>query len=294
MSTRGFFKLFVMRNYKLLVSLLVGAAAVTPGVTVAANEFTKGVVKAVEARDCVEAVRQLNLALATASPEALLLGGAMFEQGLCLKQNSERASRLYLRAADAGASGARSNLAALYASPAAGPDKGLAIWWGLQAGLPLPKPCLVDNDLRGNAERFTQILNGWPAGLLDACVHVTGVLAVFDAEFVIKPESGSGDDVAVDFRPATGDLQVRTRLKSPEFRDTSPRVITSNDAVAANQVQQNMSAERMHAQQIQAETLDLAKRVESIGRDALVHFPRPAGIAADWRIQLSIKAPRDR
>jgi hypothetical protein len=83
-------------------------------------------------------------------------------------------------------------------------------------------------------------------------------------------------------------------LKSPEFRDTSPRVITSNDPAAANQVQQNMSAELMHAQQIQAETLDLAKRAESIGRDALVRFPRPAGIASDWRIQLRIQSVRAR
>lgn len=283
-----------MRVQKLLFSLVLCLAVTAPLRCVEAGETTKEVIKAIEARDCVAVVRELNLALATASPEALLLGGAMFEQGLCLKQNSERASRLYLRAADAGASGARSNLAALYASPATGPNKGLAIWWGLQAGLPLPKPCLVDNDLRANAERFTQILNGWPTGLLDACVHVTGVLAVVDAEFVITPEASSRADVAVDFRPATGDLQVRTSLKSPEFRDTSPRVITSNDPVAANQVQQNMSAELMHAQQIQAEALELAKRVESIGRNALVRFPRPAGIAADWRIQLRIQAVRAR
>jgi hypothetical protein len=283
-----------MRVHKILLAFAVSFVAAVPLHAGEAGETTKAVIKAIEARDCVAAVRELNLALAGSSAEAFLLGGAMFEQGLCLKQNGERAARLYLRAADAGASGARSHLAALYASPAAGPDKGAAIWWGLQAGLPLPKPCGVDSEVRANAERFAKVLNDWPAGMLDACVHVTGVLAVLDSEFLVKADAATGDDVAVDFHPANGELAVRTSFVNQEIRDTSPRVVAANNVVGINQVQQNTSADMMRAQQSQADLLDLAKRVESIGRDALVRFPRPAGIAADWRIQLRIQSVRAR
>ena len=160
---------------------------------------TKPVVQAIEARDCVAAVRELNVALAGATPEAFTLGGVMFEQGLCLKPNLERAKRLYARAVETGAAGARSRLAALHASPASGPDKGAAIWWGLQADLPLPKPCQVDTSIRGNAELFAQAVGSWTPSILDACVHVTGVLAALDAEFVLKSSATGSVNVAVDF-----------------------------------------------------------------------------------------------
>ena len=93
-------------------ALLIGLAVTGAS---AATEATRAVVNAIEAKDCAAAVKELNAAMATASPEAWLLGGAMFEQGLCLKANVERASRLYQRAAQAGRGDARSRLAALYA-----------------------------------------------------------------------------------------------------------------------------------------------------------------------------------
>ncbi len=286
--------LFIMRSQKVLLSFLVGFAAIALSQPVAASESTREVIKAIEARDCVAAARQLNLALSGGSAEALMLGGAMFEQGLCLKPNIERASRLYVRAADAGASSARSRLAALYASPAGGPDKGAAVWWGLQANLPLPKSCVVDNDLRGNAERFAQTLASWPAGVLDACVHVTGVLATLDAEFVVKAGVETRDGVAVDFRPADGRLEVHASQTNQALIDNSPRVTTTNNVVGANNVQQGATPDQMRALQVQEEKQQLAKRVEGVCRATIARFPRPTGIERDWRIQLSIEAPRDR
>ncbi len=283
-----------MRTQAVLLSLLVSVAAVAPSQCLAANEYTKAVVKAIEARDCIEAVRQLNLALAGASPEALLLGGAMFEQGLCLKQNTERASRLYLRAADAGASGARSRLAALYASPEGGSDKGVAIWWALQANLPLPESCLIGNDIRSNAELFAQTLSRWPAGLLDACVHVTGVLATLDAEFVVKPGADTREGVSFEFRPSNGSVEVRVNQLGQTLIDNSPRVVATNNVVGVNNVQQSATPDQMRALMVQQEKQDLAKRIESVSRGAIARFARPAGIDGNWRIQLSVEASRDR
>jgi hypothetical protein len=287
-------QLFAMRTQNILLAFLVSLATVSPSLSAAASEATKGVIKAIEARDCVEAVRQLNLALSGGSPEALLLGGAMFEQGLCLKQNTERASRLYVRAVDAGAGGARSRLAALYASPVGGLDKGVAIWWGLQANLPLPKPCVVSSDLRGNAELFAQTISNWPAGVLDACVHVTGVLATLDAEFVVKPQVQARDSLSVDFHPADGRLEVSANPTSLALIDNSPRVVTTNNVVGVNNAQQSATTDQMRALLAQEERAQLAKRVESISRDAITRFPRPAGMDSSWRIQLSIESARDR
>ena len=275
----------------LLLSALVGGAF-APLQALHAGEVTKAVVKAIEARDCATAVRELNTALAGGSTEALLFGGAMFEQGLCLKQNTERAARLYQRAADAGAGDAKSRLAALYASPATGPDKGSAIWWGLQANLPLPKPCVVPSDVRGNVDAFAQALSAWPAGMLDACVHVTGVLAVLDSEFNIRSASESQAGIAIDFRPATGSLDAGSTQVTQSLRDSSTRVTEAHSMTGVLQSGSAPSVEQQRAQQLQQELLALAKQVETVGRDALVRFPKPTSVDKDWRIQLRTDSVR--
>lgn len=283
-----------MRTPKLLSSLALLVASLAPLQSLQAGESTQAVIKAIEARDCAGAVRELNLALANSNPEALLFGGAMFEQGLCLKQNTERAARLYQRAADAGAGGARSRLAALYASPAAGPDKVNAIWWGLQAGLPLPRPCVVADALKNPADAFARTLNAWPVGLLDACVHVTGTLAVLDSEFIIKPASESRDGVALDFRPAAGRLDAGVDQVNQTLRDGSVRVLEAHSMSGVLQSGSTPSPDQLRAQQVQEELQSLAKQVERVGRDALARFPRPEAIDKDWRIQLRVAAARSR
>ena len=283
-----------MRISKVFLSAACAAGTFTPLQSLQAGEVTKTIVKAIEARDCAAAVRELNTALAGASTEALLFGGAMFEQGLCLKQNIDRAARLYQRAADAGAGDARSRLAGLYASPAAGPDKGSAIWWGLQANLPLPKPCVVASEARSNVDAFARLLSGWPAGTLDACVHVTGVLAALDSEFVIKPATESQAGVAIDFRPAAGSLDAGSTQVNQTLRDSSARVTEARSMTGVLQSGSTPSPEQLRAQQAQQELQDLAKQVETVGRDAMARFPKPASVDKDWRIQLRTESARAR
>ena len=223
-----------------------------------------------------------------------MLGGSMLEQGLCLKPNLERAARLYLRAADAGAGSARSRLAALYASPAAGPDKATALWWGLQAALPLPKACMVGNEQRANADAFALSLKAWPPGLLDACVHVTGTLAVLDAEFIIKEASASNTGIAVSFLPAAGRIEAGVDQVTQTLRDSSARVTEAHSMSGVMQSGSAPSPEQLRAQQVQEEMKNLATQVQNVGRDALVRFPRPMGVDADWRIQLRVEGVRSR
>ena len=263
----------------------------------AASESTKLVIQAIEARDCAAAARELNVALAGATPEALALAGVMFETGLCLKANLERAAKFYMKAVDAGAPSARARLAGLYASPASGPDKGAALWWGMQANLPLPKACLVEPGLRGNAEQFAKVIGTWPTQVLDACVYVTGVVAALDAELVIKDSASGRTSVTIDFLPATAALEVRSSQSSLALVDNSPRVAATSNAgnlFANNNVSQSATPEQMLALRAQDERQALMKRAEAVGKDALARQPRPAGIDAGWRIQLSVEGLRDR
>lgn len=279
---------------KNLTTMVLAVAAVAPIQAVQAGEATKAVVKAIESRDCVTAVRELNLALAGSSPEALLFGGAMFEQGLCLKPNLERAARLYQRAAESGAGGARARLVSLYASPAAGPDKGAALWWSLQAKLPLPKACVLADNLRSNADGFAQALSAWPTALLDACVYVAGTLAVLDSEFVVTPASDSGNGVAVNFWPAAGRLDTGLDHVTQTLRDSSARVTEAHSMSGVMQSGSAPSPDQLRAQQVQEDLQILAKQVENVGRDALARFPQPQGIDANWRIALRVVAARAR
>jgi hypothetical protein len=286
-----------MRTSTFIATLIASAVSTLCTTAFAANESTKLVVQAIEARDCATAVKELNTALAGATPEALALGGVMFEQGLCLKPNLERAARLYAKAVDAGAPSARARLAGLYASPARGPDKGAAMWWSAQAELPLPTACQLDSSMRGNAEQFAQQLSTWPVNLLDACVHVTGVLAALDAEFVVKSSAQGRTTVSIDFRPASAVLEVRSSQSSVAMVDNSPRVAANSNAgnlFANNSVSQSATPEQMLALRAQEERQTLIKRVEAVAKDALARYPRPAGIDTEWRIQLSVEGPRDR
>ena len=279
-----------MRTSTFVSTLLSSLLALAFSGPALAADSTGSVIKAIEAKDCVAAVRELNLALATGTPEALMLGGAMFEQGLCLKPNLERAARFYLRAGDAGAASARARQAALYALPAAGPDKGAALWWGMQADLPLPKGCIVDKEIRGNAERFAQVLSSWPAGQLEACVYVTGVLASLDAEFVLKPYSP--DAVGMNFEPASGKLDFQAGKQVVALIDNSPRVTSTNSLFASNNVTQSATPEQMQALQAQENRQTLVKRAETVGKNALARYPKPNGISTEWRVQMSVDSAR--
>jgi hypothetical protein len=98
------------------------------------------------------AIGALNNGLAAAYPGVLLMAGTMFDEGLCLKPNWERAERLYLRAQKAGHRGGRLRLIAGLAAP--GSDPAAALWWAQQENGPLPSPCPVPEMAAFDAERF--------------------------------------------------------------------------------------------------------------------------------------------
>ena len=207
-----------------LVAVAAALAASTPSWsqpnTVLESEAAARVIQRIEAGDCPGAVRALNEALPGGEPAALVLAGAMFEEGICLKASWERAVRLYTRASEAGSPLARWRLAAGYGSAAAGPDVGLALWWSHRAEV-LPPPCRVAGFADTmDADRFVAAVNAWPAGQAAACAWVGAVwgglhaAARYDASLQRLQFAGR---VRITFDPATG------RFLAEELESSSDR-----------------------------------------------------------------------
>jgi hypothetical protein len=268
-------------------ALLLALVAATAS---AATDATRAVVKAIEDKDCVGAVRVLNTAMAGSSSEAWLLGGAMFEQGVCLKPSVERAARLYLRAAESGRGDARARLAGLYASPSAGPDKGATLWWAHQAALPMPPDCQVTAEARADADRFAQAVAAWPAARLNACVYAAGVLAALAAEFELAPDEQPKDAVALDFQPAAGKVVVSHAAIGQLGNDR--RAQLSGSGLQLQGYANDLSPDQLRTMQTAAGKTELAGRVDAVAQAALARYPKPATVDAGWRIRLRVDGPR--
>lgn len=164
-----------------LAALLLGAAAagataeaLRPEVTRAESEWLAGVHSALGHRDCPLAVARLNDGLEKRYLDAYVMAGAMFEQGLCVKAQWERASTMYQRALAAGHRGGQYRLVAGMAER----DRAVALWWSQEGtALQLPSECRVAAETHGDAEAYAAALRAWPAGRLGVCSFIAGVAA---------------------------------------------------------------------------------------------------------------------
>ena len=177
----------------------------------ASEQAVDDVVAAVVQRDCAAAVSKLNAGLAKAYPEVVLLAGRMYEEGICLKPNWDRAVTFYQRALNAGQSTAAARLAAGYAAPVGGRDRATALWWALRAKTSLPAECNAVASLVDDADRFVAALKAWPAGQLDACAYSAAVMAMILGELG-SPELpvtyGVQGKIKLAFVPAEGRVDL--------------------------------------------------------------------------------------
>ncbi len=265
------------------------ALALAPG-AVRAKDAAE-VVRQIESKNCAGAAQQLNEALANPSAEVLVLAGSMFENGICLKQSTERAARMFLRAADAPGVGSR--LAALYASKAAKGSEALAVWWGQRVGLPLPEVCGVDPQVLSDADAYARQVQAWPAGRLAQCAYVAGVLGAIDAEFV-RTAFGDVQSKGIDvlFDVARGQVLVAAAPEGGEGVEAG--VGTGNNRSSAPGFQRHpewIQPDRF-ASQRQAEVQALAVRVSQVSKIATARVARPDGELPAWRITWHIQAER--
>jgi hypothetical protein len=130
---------------------------------------------AIERGQCGRAVAHLNEGIVNEWVTHYLIGGTMFDEGLCVKPSWERAEQLYLLAYKAGRHDGVLRLIAGLARE--GRDLGSALWWTQQQKLSMPADCQLPAEVHGDPERYVAALNAWPAGRLAACAYAVGVMA---------------------------------------------------------------------------------------------------------------------
>jgi len=136
---------------------------------------------------CVPAVEALKAGLAEKKPEVTLLAGTMYEEGLCVKANWDRAAGLYMRAQDAGQRFALEHLIAGYARP--GRDNSMALYWAVQAPahMGLPQECLPVADPLKDPDGFAAAIDKMPPAVFQSCVYTAGVVAQIFSETSYPP-----------------------------------------------------------------------------------------------------------
>lgn len=236
-----------------------------------ADKAVTAVADAVGRRDCSAAVSALNAGLAKGYPDVLVLAGAMYEDGVCLKPNWDRAAGFYEKAVAAGHPSAAPRLAAGFAAPEGGKDRAAALWWAMRANTPMPAPCRSAAMVKDDPDKFVAALGAWPAGQLDACVYSAAVMASLQAE-IESPRLAS----------AYG-LQGRVRLA---FVPGQPQVDVTEDLRPAGGGGTGVVADAATLERdTKAAREALTGRVRQVAERALKRYAKPAGVPTAWRVE---------
>jgi len=241
-----------------------------------AEKAVQAVMDTLARQDCPGAVSALNAGLQKSLPEVFTLAGGMYEQGVCLKPNWDRALSLYQRAEAAGHPGAAARIAAGFAAPVGGQDLGSALWWALRAKTPMPADCAAVAPLAADTSAFVAALNAWPAGQLGHCVYAAAVMAGIQAEAALPALAGlygMSGGVRLVFWPAEGRVDI-----NQDLQDLPPAAGRMADAAT-------LASEQQAARQAFSNLLrQLADR-------ALARHTRPMGVPAAWRVEARFDYP---
>lgn len=246
----------------LLMAALALSGAVSARPTDAYEQKTVAdVIERVNAKDCAGAIKRLNAGIAADSPRVALLAGNMYEQGICLKPDLDRAAGYYITAHNGGESAAAYRLAAAYAMPAAGPDTAAALWWLKQTKARMGEQyCDVEKSDADDPERFVAALQKWTPVRLATCTYLAGVVATIAGESqyprgptMVEPEG----TVMVRVTPALANVTIWTLGEGGVF-----------------------SAARADGEKYQ-QRASRSSRFEGMVREiadrALARYPKPAG-----------------
>ena len=187
------------------------------------NKHTDSIEQMIAEGHCVPAVDALKAGLAAKKPEVMLLAGTMYDEGLCVKPNWDRAAAFYMRAQDFRQRFALERLVAGYARP--GRDNGMALYWAAQspAHMGLPRECVPAADPLKDPDGFASGIDKMPPAVFQSCVYTAGVVAQIFSETSYPPlalEWNVTGNILMVFDPAanTVDWQADT-LNVP---DTAP------------------------------------------------------------------------
>lgn len=255
-----------------LITLAIPATArrITAG-----DEVVRKVALYVEARDCASAVARLTEGLAKNYPEVHLLAGAMFDHGVCVKPDWDRAVGFYSNAFDGGQKAAMYSLMAGFAAPEHGPDMAASLWWANR-----PKNefgtgvCKVSAANRDDPDRFVAELQTWPKPRLAQCNYVIGVMATMTGEvrYPVKADRMSlGGSVKLRFEPAVPRIDINTE---------ETQEVAVGGWLDGNAMEDRRS--RSVKGSFEASMRPIADR-------ALKRYPQPEGIAPDTVIETKFK-----
>ncbi len=170
----------------------------------------------IEHKDCAGAIGALNKGIAKKQRAVLLLAGSLYEQGLCLKRDWDRAAYYYQMSHEAGNVAALPRLVAGHAEQGRNPVA--ALWWLAQSQYVFAPACASANTLVGDPDAFISALQKWPAGQIDACAYVAGVVMrlVGEVEFPAGRHQGVFASLSRAWRcrVTTNRLCSRTRSSS--------------------------------------------------------------------------------
>lgn len=217
--------------------------------------------------ECPKAVEELKAGVKSKQPDVLLLAGTLFEEGLCVKQNWEKAANLYELAHDAGNFSGIPRLVAGYAI--AGRDNGLALWWAAQRPAGLPSACIPKADPRTDPEGFNAALERMPAPLFQGCVYSVGVASDVIAETYYPPEAsrnGVSGDLLMEFVPSSGTIT----WKYERFEIGRPAVVRD---LAKTQFDHTRAVEN-----------SLMSYLTKKGESALARYKKPEGIDPSFKM----------
>jgi len=223
---------------------------------------------------CTSAVSAIKSGLAAKKPYIMLLAGNMYEEGLCVKPDWDKAAGLYMRAEEAGQRYAIERLAAGYARP--GRDNGMAIWWAAQEDghEHYPARCIPAADPVNDPEGFNAALERMAPATFQSCVYLIGVVNELRSQ-VRYPRVALRNSVSgtfeMKFVPAAG--TITWSVDELEFDENSPNAFFRNLAVE-------------ELENPRAIKNSLVNYLKGKSNFALARYPRPAGdFAPDYVFQ---------
>lgn len=255
----------------LLLSLAVPAAAerAAPGVEAASEVGAR-----IKAGDCAGAVGSLNEGLAKNHPEVNLLAGAMFENGVCVKPDWNRAMRLYGKAFDGGQKAALYRLVSGFAAPEHGPDMAAALWWANRNKEQFTNTaCQLSDAVAADPDRFVAELRTWAPARLATCNYMLGVWATLIGEIRYPDKAASyslGGDIRLHFEPAVPRIDIKTA--------------NITEYTMAGWVNGNAVADRT----FRSSTGSFEDTVRQLADRALKRYPQPAGIPTNASAEMNI------
>jgi hypothetical protein len=256
--------------HALLASLLAFSACAQARSPTPAQKSAAAIGRLIEAQDCAGALDKLKDGIRQDYAEVVLLAGSMYDHGVCVQRDWDRAILFYSQAYQAGLKEAAERLAAGFAAPENGADVVGALWWARRGAMvsapgtsPLG-PCTVSPEATDDIDRFVAELKTWPQTRLAMCNYVVGVMSTLWSEMKYPGRArayGVGGDVTLRFLPAVPRIEMKT-ARTAEYQPFS--------FVAYGDEQRIRASKRV--------TGGFAETLGALGDRALARYPRPAGI----------------